>query len=66
MPEKRSKAAQPLFNRVAFIGIGLIGASMALAMKRNNLAGEIVACARRDETLHTAANLKIVDTTTKD
>ena len=66
MPEKRSKAAQPLFNRVAFIGIGLIGASMALAMKRDNLAGEIVACARRDETLHTAANLKIVDTTTKD
>jgi len=66
VPEKRSKAAQPLFNRVAFIGIGLIGASMALAMKRNNLAGEIVACARRDETLHTAANLKIVDTTTKD
>ena len=40
-----------MFNRVAFIGIGLIGSSMARVMKRDKLAGTIVACARRLETL---------------
>jgi cyclohexadieny/prephenate dehydrogenase len=40
----------PLFQRVAIIGVGLIGSSMARAMRKHGLAGEIVGCARSAET----------------
>ena len=36
-----------LFERVALIGVGLIGSSLARVLRRDGLAGEIVACARR-------------------
>lgn len=58
--------AEPLFRRVAFIGIGLIGSSMARVMKRDGLAEAIVACARRDETLQACRRLGIADETTAD
>ena len=63
-PKPKSKAV--LFDRVAFIGIGLIGASMALAMRREGLARTIVAVARRPKTRKTALALGIVDESTKD
>jgi len=59
-------ADQPLFNRVAFIGIGLIGSSMARVMRRDNLAGSIIACARRQETLDACLRLGIADEVTSD
>ncbi len=55
-----------MFNRVAFIGIGLIGSSMARVMKRDKLAGTIVACARRPETLGVCLKLGIADEVTSD
>jgi cyclohexadieny/prephenate dehydrogenase len=55
-----------MFNRAAFIGIGLIGASMALAMRRAGIVGSIVACARRPKTRKTALKLGIVDEATAD
>jgi cyclohexadieny/prephenate dehydrogenase len=55
-----------LFGRVAFIGIGLIGSSMARVMKRDKLAGRIVACARRKETLDACVKLGISDEVTSD
>ena len=55
-----------MFDRVAFIGIGLIGSSIARVMRRDNLAGKIVACARTDETLDATLRLGIADETTKD
>jgi cyclohexadieny/prephenate dehydrogenase len=55
-----------MFERVAFIGFGLIGSSLARVMRRDRLAGEIVACARRPETLATIARLGIADRTTRD
>jgi len=55
-----------MFDRVAFIGIGLIGSSIARVMRRDDLAGTIVACARTDETLDAAKRLGIADETTKD
>src|SRR5438067_13377454 len=64
MSKARSKKVR--FERAAFIGVGLIGASMALAMRRAGLAGSIVACARRAATRKTALKLKIVDEATKD
>ncbi len=57
---------QILFERVAFIGIGLIGSSMARAMRRDGTVNTIVACARRPETRETALRLKVVDAVTAD
>lgn len=55
-----------MFERVAFIGIGLIGSSMARVMKRDGLAKTIVACARRKETLEACLKLGIADEVTPD
>ncbi|MBN34997.1 MAG: cyclohexadienyl dehydrogenase [Rhodospirillaceae bacterium] len=55
-----------LFNTVAFIGIGLIGSSLARVMRRDGLAERIVVCARRDETLQKAQDLGLADHVTKD
>jgi len=54
------------FERVAFIGIGHIGSSLARVLRRDNLAGTIVACARRQETRDTALRLRIADEATAD
>lgn len=54
-------AEAPLFGRVALIGIGLIGSSMALAMRRHGLAREIVCAARSEATRATALRLGLVD-----
>ena len=54
-----------LFDRVAIIGIGLIGSSIARVIRRENLARVIVACARTDKTLDEARELKIADIYTK-
>ncbi len=62
----KSKAKTPMFGRVAFIGIGLIGASMALAMRRAGLVGTVVACARKPKTRQTALDLGIANEATKD
>ena len=56
----------PLFDRVAFIGIGLIGSSIARVMRRDGLAGSIIACARSDDTLNTVLELGLADEVTKD
>jgi cyclohexadieny/prephenate dehydrogenase len=56
----------PHFERVALIGIGLINSSLARVLRRDRLAGEIVACARRQETLDTATKLGLCDRTTVD
>jgi cyclohexadieny/prephenate dehydrogenase len=56
----------PHFERVALIGIGLINSSLALVLRRDKIAGEIVACARRQETLDTATTLGLCDRTTLD
>ncbi|HYM01807.1 MAG TPA: prephenate/arogenate dehydrogenase family protein [Stellaceae bacterium] len=53
------------FERVALIGIGLIGSSLAHVLRRDAMAGEIVACDRR-ETLDTALRLGIADRATTD
>ncbi|MFZ2099066.1 MAG: prephenate/arogenate dehydrogenase family protein [Oricola sp.] len=52
---------EPLFERVALIGIGLIGSSLAHAIRRECLAGEIVVSTRRAETLKRAEELGLGD-----
>ena len=56
----------PLFERVALIGIGLIGSSLARVMLRDGLAGSIAACARREETLAAVRRLNLAHETTTD
>jgi cyclohexadieny/prephenate dehydrogenase len=54
------------FDRVALIGVGLVGSSLARVLRRDALAGEIVACARRQETLDAARRLDLADRVTSD
>src|SRR3954466_5289576 len=56
----------PLFGRVAFIGIGLIGSSMARAMTKLGLAREIVCSARSQATCDKALELGLVSQASTD
>ena len=58
--------AEPLFKKVTFIGIGLIGSSMARRMAQDGLAEECVACARSESTRSKAVELGIVSTALED
>jgi cyclohexadieny/prephenate dehydrogenase len=58
--------SEKLFDRVALIGIGLIGSSLARALRRDSPGTVIVACARRSETLATVRRLELADETTDD
>jgi cyclohexadieny/prephenate dehydrogenase len=51
----------PIINRLALIGIGLIGSSIARGARQHALAAEIVAQSRRRETLATAERLRLGD-----
>jgi cyclohexadieny/prephenate dehydrogenase len=53
--------ATPLFPKVALIGFGLIGGSIARAARAQGLAGEIVTTARSAKTRARVAELGIVD-----
>ena len=50
-----------IYQRVALIGLGLIASSMAHAMRRADLAGEIVGTSRSAETRETARELGFCD-----
>jgi cyclohexadieny/prephenate dehydrogenase len=54
------------FERVALIGIGLIGSSLARVLRRDSPDTAIVACARRTETLDAVRRLGIADQVTDD
>jgi cyclohexadieny/prephenate dehydrogenase len=53
---------EPLFRRLALLGVGLIGSSVArVAKERGGLAGEVVANARTRRTLDRVMELGIAD-----
>ncbi len=53
---------EPLFKRIAFLGIGLIGSSVArIARERGDIAGEIVVNARTQKTLDRVMELGFAD-----
>lgn len=54
-------AAHPLFEKIALIGIGLIGSSLARVVRREGLAGTIAISTRRKETLERACELGLGD-----
>lgn len=49
------------FERIALIGVGLIGSSMALAARRAGLADRVVGSARTEATVEKALQLGIID-----
>ncbi|NNE21101.1 MAG: prephenate/arogenate dehydrogenase family protein [Rhizobiales bacterium] len=53
--------AAPMFERVALIGLGLIGSSLAHVMRREGLAGHIAGHARSAETRAEVARLGFAD-----
>ena len=55
-----------LFEKVTFIGIGLINSSLARVMRRDGLAGHISACSRTQKTLNKAVELGLADSVTTD
>ena len=56
----------PRFEKIALIGIGLIGSSLARVIRRDGLAAHIAVCARSHATLDTARRLGLADSTTTD
>src|SRR5258705_10863105 len=54
-------SAVPIFRRVARIGFGLIGGSVARAARAQGLASEIVTTARSEKTRARGLELGIVD-----
>jgi cyclohexadieny/prephenate dehydrogenase len=60
--ETTTSAGSPvLFERIALIGIGLIGSSISHACRRAGVAHSIVGSARTAETVATALRLGIID-----
>ena len=56
-----TSSPSPMFARVALIGLGLIGSSLAHAMRRAGLAGHIAGHARSAATRATASRIKLTD-----
>ena len=52
------------FKKIAIIGVGLIGGSIGLAIKKRKIAGEVTGIFRRETTLKKALKCKAVDTAT--
>lgn len=59
-------AEQPVIGRLALLGIGLIGSSIARAARARGVVGEIVVQTRRPETLERARALGLGDRYTLD
>ncbi|MFA5826586.1 MAG: prephenate dehydrogenase/arogenate dehydrogenase family protein, partial [Gallionellaceae bacterium] len=52
---------QPAFRKIVIFGVGLIGGSFALALRKANAVGEIVGFGRSQATLDQALQLGIID-----
>ena len=49
------------FNKITIIGVGLIGSSLALALRKKGYKGTITGLGRSEETLKLAKELEIID-----
>lgn len=55
-----------LFNKVAIVGVGLIGGSVALAIKNKKLARQVIGVSRRKSTLLSAKKNRAIDKGSQD
>jgi cyclohexadieny/prephenate dehydrogenase len=62
---ERATGAPPMFDRLALIGVGLIGSSIAHAARRQRLVREIVATARSAATRKRVVELGLADRVVK-
>lgn len=53
--------AQPYFKKIVIFGVGLIGGSFALALRKANAVGEVVGFGRSESTLQQAIQLGIIN-----
>ncbi len=51
----------PLIQRLCIIGVGLIGGSLARALKQARAVGEVIGAGRREEPLRKALELGVID-----
>jgi cyclohexadieny/prephenate dehydrogenase len=57
---------EPIFNRIAIIGFGLIGSSLARAVRAHDLARTIVACDSGEDARATISRLALANAVTDD
>ncbi len=55
-----------LFRRVAIVGVGFMGASLGLAIKKKGLAKEVVGIGRHETSLREATDVGAIDESTMD
>jgi prephenate dehydrogenase len=55
-----------LFNKVAIVGVGLIGGSLGLAIKKRKLADKVIGVSRQRKTLRAAIRSKAIDIASQD
>lgn len=60
------KKGDLFFNKVTIIGVGLTGASFALALKEKGLCKNIIGCGRKENNLRQAKKRRIIDDYTLD
>ena len=53
--------AQPLIQRLCVIGVGLIGGSLARALREKGEVAEVVGAGRNEDNLRAAVRLGVVD-----
>lgn len=58
--------SQPLFQRVAVFGVGLLGGSLGIACRRRGIADEVIGVGRNAERLEQALELGAIDRFTTD
>lgn len=56
-----SMSPPPIYEKLAIIGVGLIGGSAALALRQAGQTGRVVGVGRDDESLQQAVNLGVID-----
>jgi cyclohexadieny/prephenate dehydrogenase len=56
-----SRGEAPLFDRVAIIGLGLIGSSLARALRREKVAKQLIGCEANAASRRVATRLKLAD-----
>jgi prephenate dehydrogenase len=54
------------WEKITLAGVGLLGGSLGLAVKRAGLAGQVAGCVRRPESIKECQDLGIVDSATTD
>jgi prephenate dehydrogenase len=61
---KTGEPGAPQFPTAAIVGVGLLGASLGLALKAHGLAGRVVGAGRRQASLETAQRIGAIDALT--